>query len=139
MPKPHRIASKAHLDNAVAGLLGQEHLRRGLPGGDGERASLQHPVVEQQLQVSLHGVGGKVGYAGINRALAGVLRVGADVERDDAKVVLALAYAVVDERQRFVLELTQLRHRAIAEQVNLRAGLRVEVTDQGFRHPKRRD
>ena len=43
----------------------------------------------------------------------------------------------IDERQRLVLELAQLRHRAVAEQVNLRVGLGVEVAHEGLRHLER--
>ena len=124
-------------EHAVARLRGDEDEWRGVGGRQIERAHFDDLVVEAQFEFGLAGVGGEVADAGEDGPLGGVVGIGADVERDDAEVVAALADAMIHERQVFVLELVELGQRAVAKEMDFRVFLLVAVTDQGLREFQR--
>ena len=111
-----------------------EHLRRSLSRGYFDRTRFEQSLIQQQLHLCLHVVRREIGNAGIDGPLPGILRIRPRIQRDDAHVVRSFADAMINQRQRFVLEFIQLRHCAIAKQMNLGAAL---VAHERLAHPER--
>ena len=116
------LCRETRAEHAVTRLRRQKNHRRGVRRRNRQRLGLQQLVVEPQFDFGLLLFRRVVRHAGEDGALAWILRVGSNVQRDDAEVVRALTDPMENQRQALVLDLAQAGRRAVAEQMNFRAG-----------------